>query len=394
MTRRLADVAKYVGVSEATVSRVLNSKPGISDATRAAVLTALDVLGYDRPAKLRGERARLVGLILPELQNPIFPAFAEVAAGDLAKRGFTPVLCTRTANGVGEGDYVDMLLDQHVSGVLFSRRTLRAGRRRPRALSPAARARPAGRAGQRGRRRHRVPAGVGRRRARRRPGVHATCRRSATNASGWCSARATTCRRRASTSATPAPSRRRGGQVDEQLVERTMYSMEGGQAAAARLVKRGVTALICASDVHALGAIRAVRRLGTDGAGRRVGGRLRRLGVHELHRSAADDRTAADRGDGPGRRGAAGRPDRRPDRADRGADVRAGAGGARLDRSRVDPHSGAGRPARRVERDGLTVARVGRRCVDRGRSVPVALAALALDAGRAPFLLPPSGFRG
>src|SRR6201995_5073634 len=118
MAGKLADVAKQAGVSEATVSRVLNSKPGISDATRAAVLTALDVLGYDRPAKLRGDRARLVGLILPELANPIFPAFAEVVAGDLAKRGFTPVLCTRTANGVSEGDYVDMLLDQHVSGVL------------------------------------------------------------------------------------------------------------------------------------------------------------------------------------------------------------------------------------------------------------------------------------
>src|SRR5919198_35873 len=57
MTRRLAEVAKYAGVSEATVSRVLNGKPGISDATRTAVLTALDVLGYERPTKLRGERA-------------------------------------------------------------------------------------------------------------------------------------------------------------------------------------------------------------------------------------------------------------------------------------------------------------------------------------------------
>src|SRR5882762_11539734 len=120
MARKLADVAKKAGVSEATVSRVLNGKPGVSDATREAVLTALDVLGYERPTKLRGDRARLVGLVLPELQNPIFPAFAEVAAGDLAKRGFTPVLCTRTANGVSEGDYVDMLLDQHVSGVLFA----------------------------------------------------------------------------------------------------------------------------------------------------------------------------------------------------------------------------------------------------------------------------------
>src|SRR5262249_62404921 len=109
MTRRLADVARYAGVSEATVSRVLNGKPGISEATRTSVLTALDVLGYERPSKLRGERARLVGLVLPEFQNPIFPAFAEVVAGTLSRRGFTPVLCTRTAAGVSEADYVDML---------------------------------------------------------------------------------------------------------------------------------------------------------------------------------------------------------------------------------------------------------------------------------------------
>ena len=71
MSRRLADVALKVGVSEATVSRVLNGKPGVSDGTREAVLTALDVLGYERPTKLRGERARLVGLVLPELQGKI-----------------------------------------------------------------------------------------------------------------------------------------------------------------------------------------------------------------------------------------------------------------------------------------------------------------------------------
>src|SRR5213083_3285704 len=94
-SRRLADVAKKVGVSEATVSRVLNGKPGVSDATRKAVLTALDVLGYERPTQLRGERARLVGLVLPELQNPIFPAFAEVVSGALAQRGLSSLLCTR-----------------------------------------------------------------------------------------------------------------------------------------------------------------------------------------------------------------------------------------------------------------------------------------------------------
>src|SRR6266702_5842610 len=117
--RRLADVAKKVGVSEATVSRVLNGKAGVSGSTREAVLTALDVLGYERPTQLRGERARLIGLVLPELQNPIFPALAEVIGGALAQRGFTAVLCTRTTGGMSEADYVDMLLERQVSGMVF-----------------------------------------------------------------------------------------------------------------------------------------------------------------------------------------------------------------------------------------------------------------------------------
>jgi DNA-binding LacI/PurR family transcriptional regulator len=119
MTRRLAEVAKKVGVSEATVSRVLNGKPGVSEATREAVLTALDVLGYERPTQLRGDRARLVGLVLPELQNPIFPALAEVVAGALAQRGFNAVLCTRTGS-MSEAEYVEMLLERQVSGMVFA----------------------------------------------------------------------------------------------------------------------------------------------------------------------------------------------------------------------------------------------------------------------------------
>ena len=48
------------------------------------------------------------------------------------------------------------------------------------------------------------------------------------------------------------------------MVERTIFSMEGGRAGATRLIKRGVTGIICASDVLALGAIRAARRLGRE----------------------------------------------------------------------------------------------------------------------------------
>src|ERR1700750_3503233 len=108
VTRRLTEVARKAGVSEATVSRVLNGRGGVSESPRASVLTALDVLGYERPTKLRGERGRLVGLVLPELQNPIFPALAEVVTASLAQRGFTPALCARTIGGVPAQGYIEM----------------------------------------------------------------------------------------------------------------------------------------------------------------------------------------------------------------------------------------------------------------------------------------------
>src|SRR3984885_8835096 len=47
-------------------------------------------------------------------------------------------------------------------------------------------------------------------------------------------------------------------------VEHALFSLEGGQAATTRMLRQGVTGIICASDVLALGAIRAVRRVGLD----------------------------------------------------------------------------------------------------------------------------------
>src|SRR5258707_9162527 len=61
----------------------------------------------------------MVGLVVPELQNPIFPALAEVVAGALAQRGFNAVLCTRTGS-MSESEYVDMLLERQVSGMIFA----------------------------------------------------------------------------------------------------------------------------------------------------------------------------------------------------------------------------------------------------------------------------------
>ena len=116
---RLTDLAEQAGVSTATVSRVLNGKHGVSAQARQAVLAALDVLGYERPDKLRTRSAGLVGLVVPELSNPVFPAFAQVIETMLTERGYTPLLCTQSPGGTTEDQYVEMLLEHNVDGIVF-----------------------------------------------------------------------------------------------------------------------------------------------------------------------------------------------------------------------------------------------------------------------------------
>ena len=116
---RLADLAAQAGVSTATVSRVLNGKPGVSPAARQAVLEALDLLGYERPERLRMRSQGLVGLIVPELTNPVFPLFAQVVESILAENGYTPLLCAQEAGGTTEDQYVEVLLEHKVDGIIF-----------------------------------------------------------------------------------------------------------------------------------------------------------------------------------------------------------------------------------------------------------------------------------
>ncbi len=257
-------MARKVGVSEATVSRVLNDKPGVSEQTRAAVLSALDVLGYERPTKLRGERARLVGLVLPELQNPIFPAFAEVVGGALAQQGFTPVLCTQTAGGITESDYVDLLLTQQVSGIVFA-----GGLYAQRTASHEHYERLA---------RLNLPvvlinASID---DLAFPRVSCDDEVAVEQALGHLTSLGHTqiglllgpedhVPSERKLGAARAASDRLGIRVPDRLVARSAYSLESGQASATRLLREGATGLVCASDPLALGAIRAARR-----AGRRV----------------------------------------------------------------------------------------------------------------------------
>jgi DNA-binding LacI/PurR family transcriptional regulator len=259
---RLADIAIQAQVSEATVSRVLNGKTGVAGSTRARVLAALDVLGYDRPVRLRQRSAGLVGLVIPELTNPIFPAFAQVIEQALTGYGYTPVLGTQMPGGATEDELVDQLVERAVTGIIFlsglhadltadTRRYARlSGRGVPFVLVngynegiAAPFVSPDDRASSRMAVRHlrelgheRIGLAVG-------PDRFVPARRKK---EGFLDAL--------------------GADADDAagLVRHTLFTVEGGHAAAEDLLDEGCTGIVCGSDLMALGAVRAVRQRGLD----------------------------------------------------------------------------------------------------------------------------------
>jgi LacI family transcriptional regulator, repressor for deo operon, udp, cdd, tsx, nupC, and nupG len=264
MRARLSDIAQQADVSEATVSRVLNDRPGVSTETRQAVLTALDVLGYERPARLRKRSAGLVGLVVPELENPIFPAFAQIIESTLAQSGFTPVLCTQTPGGVTEDEYVELLLDRQVSGIVFV-----SGLHADSSADPdryrKLLARPLPIVLVNG-----YSAGI------EAPFISCDDRVAGEMAVAHLVALG---HQRIGLISGPdrflpvqrkiegfrAASRRLLGLSDAEVDDRislSLFGVEGGDAAASRLLDKGVTGFVSGSDLMALGAIRAVRQRG------------------------------------------------------------------------------------------------------------------------------------
>ena len=74
---KLKDVAASAGVSTATVSLVLNKKPGVNAKTREKVLEASRALGYTPNGiaqRLATQRSRTIGLIVTDIENPFFAA--------------------------------------------------------------------------------------------------------------------------------------------------------------------------------------------------------------------------------------------------------------------------------------------------------------------------------
>lgn len=113
----LRDVAERAGVSVATTWRVAHGLESVRPETRDRVQRAMRDLLYVPQA--RPDASGAIGLLLPEFANPVFAALAQAMETYAARDGFATILCNTAGSALREVDYVRMLLERRVDGMIF-----------------------------------------------------------------------------------------------------------------------------------------------------------------------------------------------------------------------------------------------------------------------------------
>lgn len=122
-TVTIRDVAAAAGVSIATVSRVLSGVNGVSPGLVTRVEATATRLGYrtNRVARaLRRQSTQTVGLVVPDITNPFFPAIVQAVEGTLRNAGFSLLLCDAGNEVAAEAELLGNLLAHQVDGLLIS----------------------------------------------------------------------------------------------------------------------------------------------------------------------------------------------------------------------------------------------------------------------------------
>lgn len=118
----IKQVAKEAGVSIATVSRYLNSPEHVREKTRLKVQEAIDKVGFSRNALARNFRRGKTSLVMVVLPTVGDPFFSDVMRGiwHVARREGYSILITETQfNTSGFNEYTDMLFSKQADGIIL-----------------------------------------------------------------------------------------------------------------------------------------------------------------------------------------------------------------------------------------------------------------------------------
>src|SRR6266516_2652703 len=121
----LRDVAGRAGVHPATASRALNPETRIlvSEETTRRVLAAADELGYHpNPVarSLRTRRSHTVGVLIPDLTNPLFPPIVRALEDRLAAAGYVALIGNTDGDDERERLVFQQMRARHVDGMVLA----------------------------------------------------------------------------------------------------------------------------------------------------------------------------------------------------------------------------------------------------------------------------------
>ena len=115
-------IAKRAGVALGTVSHVINGSAVVREPLRRRVLEAIQTLGYQPSQLARGLRrdyTNMIGMIIPDITNPFFPALVRAAEDVAYAHLYRLVLCNSDNDPKKEASYLSELQSYLPAGLLL-----------------------------------------------------------------------------------------------------------------------------------------------------------------------------------------------------------------------------------------------------------------------------------
>jgi LacI family transcriptional regulator len=123
MPVRMKDIARELGISVVTVSKVLRNHPDIGEHTRNRVLKRMRELNYQPNLAARSlstGRTMSIGLVVPDLLHPFFARIAAIVSAQLRKQNYGIVISSSEDDPELERQEIEQLIARQVDVLLIA----------------------------------------------------------------------------------------------------------------------------------------------------------------------------------------------------------------------------------------------------------------------------------
>ena len=122
MSITMKDIAAKLGVSESTVSRAINNKPGVGEDTKQKILNLARRYNYQPNLLARNlarQESNMIGLILPDISSLFYSEVTRAIQDIATKHGYQVMVCNTDSDEKRESAYIEWLQGNKIAGIIF-----------------------------------------------------------------------------------------------------------------------------------------------------------------------------------------------------------------------------------------------------------------------------------